>query len=319
MKIMSFDFRTKTEQALDWEDLPDQPERELFYWIEMDAADESLAADLLSRFSVNTEVTGEFLGQDREGRHDVYDDCLHFGLTEALIQEDGRLEASHIDILLSTSCMIMWHRKSLRFIEKMRRTVREDFKRFAKTPGFLIYELADHLIESYRQTVSRYADEVERVQLNLFGKVDDEIFRHVSDLTSDLLALKRIVQASRELIHQLASRRSPFVSESTQGYLNTMAETLKRMSDDLTSEREVLSETLNLYMGMVSHRTNRIINRLTVISMIFLPLTFMCGIYGMNFDVMPELRWAFSYAAFWVVTIVFTGTSICLMRKKKWL
>ncbi len=139
MKIMSFDFRTRREQLLDA--LPEPLNPALFYWIEMDSADESLASGLLSRFSINSEAAGEFLGQDREGRYDVYDDCLHFALTEALIHEDGRLATSHTDILLSTSCMIMWHRNPVRFIDKMRRTVGEDFKRFAKTPGFLVYEL----------------------------------------------------------------------------------------------------------------------------------------------------------------------------------
>ncbi len=319
MKIVAFDFRTKAEHTLDWAMLPTEPDSSLFYWIEMEAADEPRAADLLARFAINAAAVAEFLGSDCEGRHDVYDDCLHFALTEARVQEDGRLGTSHVDILLGTSCMIMWHRKPIGFIEKMRRTVREDFKRFAKTPGFLVYELGDHLIESYRRTCARLADEVERVQINLFGKVDDEIFMHVSTLTTDLLALKKTVQASRELMHQLASRRSPFVSETTQSFLETMAESLKRMSDDLTAEREVLSETLNLYMGMVSHRTNRIINRLTVISIIFLPLTFMCGVYGMNFEVMPELKWAFSYPTFWVICMIFASLSIYTMRKRKWI
>jgi len=318
MRIVAFDFRAKEETTLTWEDLSKGPDTSLFHWIELDLADEPQALQVLSLFSVNAEASTEFLGADREGRYDVYDDCLHFALTEGLV-ENGRLTTSHVDVLLGTTYMIMWHRRPVHFVEQVRRTYHDDFKRFAKTPGFLVYELGDHLIESYRRLYNGFSDEVERVQLNLFGAVDDGIFRHVSALTTDLLALRKVVLAVRELMHQLASRRSPFVSETTQTFLGPMAETLERISNDLTSEREVLNETLNLYMGMVSHRTNRIMNRLTVISMIFLPLTFICGVYGMNFDVMPELRWPYSYFVFWGICFVFIAAGIAIMKRKKWL
>ena len=93
---------------------------------------------------------------------------------------------------------------------------------------------------------------------------------------------------------------------------------MERLGDDLDSERSVMTETLNLYMGMVSHRTNRIINRLTLFSMIFLPLSFLCGVYGMNFDVMPELRWPFSYLVFWIAVVTFVCSFITLIWKKRW-
>src|SRR4029450_11390586 len=96
---------------------------------------------------------------------------------------------------------------------------------------------------------------------------------------------------------------SPFIAESTQPFLDRMVGTLERLGSDLAVEREILAETLNLYMGIVSHRTNRVVNRLTVISMVFLPLTFLCGIYGMNFDVLPELHWQWGYALFWGAAI----------------
>ncbi len=318
MNIVALDFENRVETVLEPGTVCPLKHKSFFYWIDMEAADEPQAAGLLARFGVNASAAAEFLGADREGRYDAYDDCLHFALTEGRI-EGGRLSASHVDILLGESYLIMWHRKPVFFLENVRRTYREDFKRFAKTPGFLVYELCDHLIESYRRTYARFSDEVERTQLNLFGTVDDGIFRFVSELTTDLLVFRKTILAARELLHQLSSRRTVFVSETTQAFLVTMAGTLERMSGDLTSEREVLNETLNLYMGMVSHRTNRVINRLTVLSIIFLPLTFICGVYGMNFDVMPELGWVYSYPIFWTVCMVFISVSVYTMRRRKWL
>jgi magnesium transporter len=128
--------------------------------------------------------------------------------------------------------------------------------------------------------------------------------------------------ASREVLSEISSRRSPFISESTQPFLERMASTLERLSADLTVERETLAETLNLYMGIVSHRTNRVVNRLTVISMVFLPLTFLCGVYGMNFNTdignMPELMWKHGYLAFWVVALIMTAALLLFMKRKRW-
>lgn len=318
MNITAFDFTRKTETPLGREQLDTGPDPALFHWIDLEAADEPDVPSILARFRVNPAAAGEFTGPDREGRYDVHDDCLHFALSEGRI-ENERLVTSHVDILLGGNYLMMWHRYPVHFLDPVRRVYREDFRRFAQTPGFLVYELCDHLIESYRRTAAQFSTAVEGTQLNLFGTVTDDIFRHVSALTTDLLAFRRIVLAARELLHQLASRRSLFLVESTQTFLASMAGTVERISDDISAEREALGETLNLYMGMVSHRTNRVINRLTVLSMIFLPLTFICGVYGMNFEVMPELQWAWSYPIFWTLCLVFVSFSLWKMRRHRWL
>jgi magnesium transporter len=143
----------------------------------------------------------------------------------------------------------------------------------------------------------------------------------VADLTRDLLAFRKISQAAREVLHELSTRRTEFVAESSQPFLDKLAGTLERLGADLDTQREILSETLNLYMGIVSHRTNKVVSRLTVISIIFLPLTFLCGVYGMNFNdemMMWELNWRWGYTAFWVAALGIATTLLIYMKKKGW-
>jgi magnesium transporter len=137
-------------------------------------------------------------------------------------------------------------------------------------------------------------------------------------VTRDLLSFRKIMMAAREVLHELASRRSPYVSEATQPFLEKMVDTLERLGADLTVERDILSETLNLYMSITSHRTNKIVSRLTVISVVFLPLTFLCGVYGMNFEVLPELGWRYSYLGFWLVVIAIAAGLLTYMKRRKW-
>ena len=81
----------------------------------------------------------------------------------------------------------------------------------------------------------------------------------------------------------------------------------------------MLSEVLNLYMGIVSHRTNKVVTRLTVVSMIVLPLNFLAAVFGMNFEAMPELSWRYGYAGFWVVSLVLVATLLVLFRRQRWI
>lgn len=317
MTIMEFDFAAKTEKGVGSSALQDWRQKPLYWWIDLVPESDEETSSLLSHLGVNPLVIEGVVGADVDGRYEVFEDCVYFTVTEAAICE-GRLVTVTADIVLGQKFIVTCHRTPVSFVEHMRQTCGSDFRQFARSPGFLLYEIADHLIDSYRRTFKSLTSSVENVQLRLFGRIDDAIFRRVSCLTSDLLAFRGIVRSSRELFHQLAARRSPFVSETTQPFLQNTAGTLDRLGNDLLTERETLNETLNLYMGMVSHRTNRVVTRLTVISMIFLPLSFLCGLYGMNLK-MPESEWRYGYAFFWVLALSVVAGLVLLMRRLKWL
>jgi magnesium transporter len=165
----------------------------------------------------------------------------------------------------------------------------------------------------------RLEDEVESVQAQIVSDADDEIFSRVAKVTRELLSFRKLILTAREVLHELAMRRSPFVSETTQPYLDNMVGKLERLGSDLTVEREILSETLNLYMSIVSHRTSRLVSRLTVVSLIFLPLTFLCGVYGMNFEYLPEKEWRYGYLCFWVIAVLIAGGLLVIAKRKRWL
>ena len=135
---------------------------------------------------------------------------------------------------------------------------------------------------------------------------------------ADLLTLRRTMVAAREVLSELATRRSPVVAASTMPFLQTLVAALDRLVADLAVEREILAETLNLYIGLVGHRTNQVVNRLTILSFVFLPLTFLCGVYGMNFRVLPELEWRYGYLTFWIVAALIVATTLTYMRRRGW-
>jgi magnesium transporter len=319
---VAFNFETKEERFIGIDDALASCNDGLFCWIDVDcAADPAAARKALECLGVNRHAVEEALGPDSDGRHDLYDDCLHIAVTAAHFRDD-QLAPSHVDILIGERFMVTLRRGPVEFIEQVRRHYKQDFRKFAKTGSFLLYEYWDALIDSYKRAMRAFEGHAERVQSRIFNTEDDSLFEEVSMVTRDLLSFRKMLLASREVLNEISSRRSPFVSESTQPFLERMAGTLERLSADLTVERETLAETLNLYMGIVSHRTNKVVNRLTVISIIFLPLSFLAGVYGMNFDTnagnMPELGWAHGYVAFWVTALLMSAGLLWFMKIKRW-
>jgi magnesium transporter len=155
------------------------------------------------------------------------------------------------------------------------------------------------------------------VQRGLTGDVDEVIFQEASELSSDLLQLRKTLLPARAVLTELSTRKSAFVSEATQPFLGNMVGTIERVLQDVLVDRDILSDSLNNYMSMVAHRTNKVMGKLTVVSVIFMPLTFLCGVYGMNFEVLPELKLQWGYYGFWILTGVIVLGLIGFMRKIK--
>ena len=326
--VVEFDFEAKQERTIPAEQARAACDAGRFCWVDVDADEDRAAAEaLLHGLGVNEHAVAEAVGPDEEGRYDVYDDCLHFAVTSAS-RRGGTLVTSHVDIILGERFLVTLRRGPVDFIDQVRKRYRQDFLKFAKSGSFILFECWDSVIEGYKKARNVLEDEVDRVQSRIFGPsgADDKIFNEVAVATQDLLRFRKSLLAAREVLHELAYRKSPFVAESTQPFLGNMVGTLERIGSDSAVQREILAETLNLYIGITSHRTSRVVSRLTVVSMIFLPLTFLCGVYGMNFDqsdghrnpLMPELTWDYGYMMFWVLAASIAVGLLSYMKWRKW-
>lgn len=318
MQVVALDFTTKQERTLGEGARPARPEPGEFHWITATPEEEDRLLDWLGWLGVPAAIAGRLRGPQPEAHYELFEEAVHFTLTEARIA-DGVLQTTPLAFLLGANVLAVVVPGPSPALDKLHRIYREDFRKFARTSGFLLYELGALLLESARRVFQHHAAAAERIQLRLFGKVTDGIFAEVADLTGDLLAFRRTVLAARDLFNELATRKSAFVAESAQPALDILSDRLERLGFDIGGVRSALNETLNLYMGMVSHRTNQVVNRLTIFSMIFLPLGFLAGVYGMNFEFLPELRWRYAYPAFWTVAAVFVAAFVVFVRKKKWI
>ena len=226
-------------------------------------------------------------------------------------------DSESLDIIVADGFLMTVRDGANAVLDTVRRDYLHDFMSHAETPSFLLYEICKEQTEQFVAVQSRLEEEVERTRRALAAEVNHDTFKRVARVSEQLLNLRRRVLPVRRALEELASRKTNLISEATLDFFGAMISTLERLLSDLTTNREILESALNLSLTVTSHRTNQTMNRLAVISAIFLPLTFICGIYGMNFQIMPELNWAHGYTFFWILTVGITVGVISLLRRAR--
>jgi magnesium transporter len=318
IKAIEFDFSNKKDFEISIGEVTAECKEGHYYWIYLDLEGVSIFLDILQRLCPNTPIDGEFLKGDTRELLNLFHDSLHFKLLETYIM-NGQLVSKPIQVILGKCFIATIYERDSKVVESLLHTYHDDFINFSQSPGFLLFEIVDYITNIYQLAYRKLEQEIDKLQLNLFEKIDDEIFQKVANSTQQLMDLRSALVSAREIISVLATRRSPFIRETTQPFLESKSSLLNRLSDDLSTQRAVISDTLNLYMGYVSHKTNSLINRLTIISLIFLPITFIAGVYGMNFDFLPELKWRYSYYVFWSFVLLIVAGTLLFFKLRKWI
>jgi magnesium transporter len=315
--IVSLDFKAKVHAKCTLESFRREMEAGKFVWIDVDISQSEEARKLVASLNLCApEILEDAMSREPATQIARYDDYIHLVLSGCRLI-GHKFDLERVDAMMGENFLLTLHKGQPIFLEAVRKSYVTDFVRFAQSPSFLLYELWDHLIDNYLAVHKKFEDRVELVQKQLTGDVEDSIFAEASELGSDLLHLRKVVLPARAVLTDLSSRKSPFVSEATQPYLANMVGTIERVLQDVLVDRDILSNSLNNYMSLVAHKTNQIMSKLTVVSIIFLPLTFLCGVYGMNFDKLPELHFSWGYPAFWGAVVIITALLLFAMRRNK--
>ncbi len=186
-------------------------------------------------------------------------------------------------------------------------------------PDYLLYSLMDAVVDRYFGVLEALGEKVETLQDALLADAKPEMLKDIHTLKRELLFLRRAVWPLREVLNGLQRMDTPLVQEATKPFLRDLHDHVVQTMDTIETLREMTSGMLDIYLSSVSYRLNAVMKVLTVIATIFMPLTFIVGIYGMNFDYMPELRWPWGYPAVLAVMSVIGGGMLVAFKKKGWL
>ncbi|MFQ3187698.1 MAG: magnesium transporter, partial [Marinomonas primoryensis] len=232
----------------------------------------------------------------------------------------GVLDAEQVSLLLYDRVLITFQEKPGDVWKPIRERLQKDNVRIRKSgTGYLLYALLDAMVDHCFPVLEQYGDLLEELELITLEKPTPEILHRIHAVKRELSLLRRIVWPMREVVDQLYREEDGRMGEVTKPYLRDVYEHTIQVVEIIESYREMVSGLTDLYMSAVSNRMNEIMKVLTIMSSVFIPLTFVAGVYGMNFAYMPELTQRWAYPAIWGVFILLTVGMIFFFKRRGWL
>lgn len=230
------------------------------------------------------------------------------------------VEAEQVSLVLGSNFVISFQERIGDVFDQIRDRIRNAKGRIRKMgPDYLCYALIDAVVDSYFAILERVGENIESMEEELVSAPTESTLQQIHSLKREMISLRKSIWPLRELIAGLEKSESSLIKETTDIYLRDVYDHTIQIIDTVESFRDMVSGMLDIYLSSISNKMNAIMKVLTIIATIFIPLTFVAGIYGMNFEHMPELKWRWAYGAVWLVMIAVAGIMLIYFRKKKWL
>ncbi|MBU1341717.1 MAG: magnesium/cobalt transporter CorA [Proteobacteria bacterium] len=225
-----------------------------------------------------------------------------------------------ISILLGTNFVISFQEREGTVFNPLRDRIRNPKSRIRrKGADYLTYALIDTVVDNYFIILEMLEDKIEALDEDLFTSMSKETFHSINNMKRKLIALRKAVSPLRELVNAVQKKEFSLIEESNLIYFKDIYDHVVQIMETVDIYRELVSGLHDIFLTNVNNKMNEIMKTLTITATIFIPLTFIAGIYGMNFKYMPELEWEWGYVAVWAVIIGVVGTMFYYFKKKDWL
>lgn len=251
---------------------------------------------------------------------DDYDSYLFvvFQLVDYIGREEG-LKVSEVDLFLSRNSLVTVHYDDHRIFDFLYHRAERDERMISRGADFAFHAIIDAIVDNYNMTLDILDYEVDEIEKMVLGEPAEETVKSIFTLRRDIVELKRIVLPQKEVLMRLSRGDFDLVGERSAVYFSDVHDHLARVNDIADSHREILNSSLEVYFSSVSTKTNEIIKFLTIFTVLSIPPTFLVGLWGMNFEFMPELRhpWGYGFALSLMLAIVIV--LVIFFRRRKWL
>jgi magnesium transporter len=239
-----------------------------------------------------------------------------------MLSSDGnnRITSEQISIVLGPDFVVSFQEREGDVFNPIRERIRSGRGRIRRMGAdYLAYALLDSVVDNYFIFLEKLGDKIEFLEEELVTNPTTETLQTIHDLKTEMVFLRKSVWPLREIISGLERGESALIQESTGIYLRDVYDHTIQVIDTVETFRDMVSGMLDIYLSSVSNRMNEVMKVLTIIATIFIPLTLIAGIYGMNFQYMPELGWRWGYPLVWLIMLVIGALMLVYFRRKRWL
>lgn len=290
-------------------------------WINVNGIhDTEVVRQLGEVFGIHTLVLEDVMNTDHRPKVEPQEGHVFFTMKMMWFGEQGVLEAEQVSIIFGEHFVLSFQEREGDLFDPTRERIRQNtgiVRR--KGADFLVYRLIDIVVDNYFTIIERIDDKLEDMEERITTDTYGDHMAEIQDVKREMLRLRRSLLPLREAVGGLEKGVDGLVNPNNRKYYKDVHDHLTQLSDSLESNREVLGMLMDLYLANMNNRMNNVMKVLTVVSTIFIPLTFIAGVYGMNFDNMPELKWPNGYFIVLAFMAMVAAVMLVFFRRKKWL
>jgi magnesium transporter len=290
-------------------------------WLNVDGLHNPDIIDSIGkRFNIHPLVLEDLLNTEQRAKIEDYGEYIYVSIKTLNYTEDIKpLETEHQGILFGKDFVATVGEGDSRLFDRVRERLTNEESRIRRSGAdFLAYSLLDAIIDDYFAVLEKLGDEIDSVEDELLQKPDSTVFQKINSLKKNMLYVHKSVWPLREVVDFLENGETELIHDSSHVYIRDLYDHVIQVMDTAETYRDILSGMVDVYLSSMSNRLNEVMKFLTIISTIFIPLSFLAGIYGMNFRYMPELDLRWGYFALLAVMAVIAAFMVYLFKRKKW-
>jgi len=291
-------------------------------WINIDGSDDIPTIEKLGKtFDLHPLILEDIVTAGQRPKFEAYEQ--HGFVVLKMLSYNGSaqaVEVEQVSMVFGKGFVLSFQEKVGDVFDSVRDRIRNGKGRIRKMGAdYLAYSLIDAIVDSYFGILEKVGEKIELLEDELVAQPTESTMHQIHAFKREMIVLRRSVWPLREFVSAMQREDSGLISEQTHVYLRDVYDHTIQVIDTIESFRDIVSGMLDIYLSSISNRMNAIMKVLTIIATIFIPLTFVVGVYGMNFEYMPELKWRWGYPAVLLLMLVIAGIMVMYFRKKKWL
>ncbi len=291
-------------------------------WINVDGIHKvDVIRKLGDHFGLHPLILEDIVHTEQRPKLEDYGDCVYAVVkTLSRNEEIGAIQAEQVSLILGQGFVLSFPERQGDTFNLIRARIRANRGRVRNMGAdYLFYCLVDSIVDSYFSICEAFSQRLEDVEEQVITSPDPQTTRLVHGLKRDAILLRQALGPLREVINGLLTGKSPLVTEATRVYLRDACDHIVQVIEAIDSFHDVLAGTLDIYLSGLSNRMHDVVKVLAIVITIFVPLSFVAGVYGMNFDALPRLQWGWGYPAILLLMLLATGGVIFYFFKKKWI
>jgi len=291
-------------------------------WINVDGvAEADVIGKLGAKFDIHPLVLEDIMTTTQRPKAEDLGNAVFVVVRMIECDRDGTgLTADQLSLIIGPNFVLSFQETPGDCLGPVRERIRGGKGRIRKLgPDYLAYALIDAVVDNYFFVLEKLGERIDGLEEDLITNPRREILHEIHLLKREMIELRKALWPLRETVSGLERMESPLIKKTTIVFLRDLYDHTIQVVDTVESFREILTSMLETYLSSVSNRMNEVMKVLTIISTIFIPITFLVGVYGMNFKHMPEIGWRWSYPVVWAVILASVGGMLHFFRRKKWL